>query len=311
MEVLQYICVMSESVSGSLVFQLETYNLDTNLTLTLPVTGIAAGSKPTDIAKKIDTQITTLLAASGASFTHITYPNQDLYGEFSVTHTDHIVCVMSQCDFEISLASSSCKAKVEISDEPLLASLYEVKEAFETDCGGDCDDSDEAIISKIRSGSAWLTAYLNNNIVMSTYLLHEIGDDNEGFFTKNKPLWDYYSPAIKSRYRNYTPTRAPFRVTKNQLSAGDREQGFIAYSNYQTLVDVRQPFDEGNEIIIAYIAGQRHIPQIIKDCVVKFVYFKDNMGDTSKYTVEGTSEDTRSHLEILKGYLPFLKRYKQ
>jgi hypothetical protein len=313
-EQLQYISVMTDAASGDLTLELETYNLPTNLLLTLPVTGIVTNSSPKSTAAKIESQVNTLLAASGASFTHIYFDVDCASGEFNLTRTDHVVCFMSQSDFEVRVSANTCKVKVDISSEPLLASVEDVRDQLSDPCSSDeCSSSDDVIIARIRSASSWLTSYLNNKIVRTTYLHNFIGSDDRGTYVKNRPLINYYTPAVRWKYPNpmWNWTNPITRISKCSFNAVDSPLfGYIVYKNAQGIIDLPQPYEDGNDIIIAYLAGHANIPQIIKDAMVKFIYFVDNMGEVDSFSVEGTSQKNLDFSEILKGYLPFLGRFK-
>lgn len=314
-ENLRYISVLSPAATaGDIVFNITTYNLETNLDINIVVSAATSYSEYT-LAGRILTELVSTFAASGASFVHIPYPNEDMVGEFAPTRSDHVVCIMSMCDWELDITSNPTGAMILASDDPALLTLSEgddfgIFEDIGCSTGVALTNTQKA--NRIAQGSARLIAYLNNNIVLSTYIHREIGNGNKFIQVKKRPLVNFYTPRSRPPFATgaYYPWVLPYTASRSSFGIDDPKLGMIAYLQDQNLVDIEKPFGDGNEIIVAYEAGYRKIPAIIKECAAKFTWFLDNNGSIAAESVEGVSETNRSIPDVLKGYSAFLKGYK-
>ena len=314
MEVLQYLSVVTPAAaSGSVVIRLESYDLETNVIINTTVTGIAATATCSDIAKSIYTQINLSLAAATATFDTIVCPTQDMVAKFNVTRTDQVLCIMSQCQFDAKIVSAPSGVNIDVGDNPIFLTVTEADDMSavpEADCETGTALTTAEKILWIKRASARLAAFLRNNIVLSTYLHNDIASGNGSVFVQKRPLANFFSPAIRYKYYTTYPTALVYMVTRSRFYVGNRSIGEIADNEHQLLVDTRQPFNEGNEVIIAYTAGYQHLPMIIQECAAKFSYFLSTNGELKSESIEGISNDYRSIPEVLQGFVPFLREYR-
>jgi hypothetical protein len=333
LENLQYVSVMTPpTATGVLTLTVQTYNVPTNLTLSYNITGLSPADTEISTSIKIYTQLVAglsgsqvyLPAASGPDGSldeylvnstlgsAVFFPNQPVVAMFDVQRTDHCVALTSQCEYDLNITTNTVGAIIPVAANPTpitLADAYTQGGFPLINCNTGATYSNTDIVSQLGYASARFLGYLDNNIIMTTYFYYDVTSGGPCIFVDKKPLTDFYVPSVKFKFSQRYPFNFPYPVDKDAFHVGSRDLGLIEYNHWQDMIDIQQPFDEGNELIIPYIAGYYHIPPIIKECIVEFMSFTNNNSSLVSSSIDGVANVYRSMPEILKGYIPFIRKY--
>lgn len=317
MENLQYISfVQGATSSGTLAFLLETYDLAANISLNLSVSGIAGNETPTALAFKVQTQLETALVQNGYDFDGtLYYADQTRTALFDVNRTEQVVSVFSQSSFAVSVVSNSVGAEIVCKDIPLFVTLAEIntqarlKGPYQDYAGNNLSTAD--LIDLMTSASASLCSYLNNNIVWTTYVDTEVCKGTKSVFTRKYPLRDFYSPMIRRPYGMGFVIQSSYSMDPDVKAnfAVDANRREIYYRFSQDFFTAYEPFDDGNEMLLAYTAGYEKIPTAIKQAVFKFVEIVQFDPTTKSYKVEGFEHTYNSPNDIFKSMNSLLAGY--
>lgn len=311
MDSIQYLSVMvGPAASGSLELTLDSYDLDANISLAISVSGISGSEDPNDLAFKIQTQLNTALVQNDYRFAgELYFADQSRTARFDVNRTEHVVSISSQTSFNLSLGASTTGAKLVIEDFPVPATVDEVEKQYLfkgplQDYAGNTLSEDN-LIEKIKIASAALIQYLSNNIVTTTYIDYQICYGTSSVFTRKYPLKDFYIPVIRR------PDGYYFAYDSNLISPLGPKAVYgidkgnyreIAYRYAQDFFHAYEPFDKGNEMMLAYKAGYDRIPHAIKQALVLFMDMIDYDPTTKSYTVEGFTMNKGSAGDVY-GYI--------
>lgn len=326
MQTLQYISVMvPPASSGTYNLELETFDLQANVTLTLAVSGVVPTTS-FNFANQIATQFTTYLAQNGMLFDNVppnqplqsttpflSFPDQPYNAMFNVTWTEHVVCIMSQCNFEVRVASNSTGANTQIDWQPILVDL-ETAEALAVNLGSSWDDScgdeltDAQKINVLKYASSEMVSALNNNIVLTTYLYYEITNGSDSINLYKTPVRDFFPPVIRPPDLFATPQAVYYASVKSNFAL-DRNRGILTYRFAQNFLFNYEPYDIYNEIMVAYIGGYQRIPSVIKEYTVKLSNliaisdeYSEMAGESSRFKFRNINEIINSWGNMLKGY---------
>ena len=326
MQTLQCISFMTAATGpGALQVQLQTYDLLANVTVTLNVSGIAGNETTFQLGQIVNTQLNTFLFQNKMAYQNIpplgtsqiippflSFPDQAYNAMFNVTWTEHVVTVMSQCNFSITITSNTIGCKTWVDWNPVLVDLPTAKTdgavlniLWEDPYGNLL--SDDQIITNLVTASSKMCNFLRNNIVLTTYLYYEISNGQKSVFLPKIPVRDFFAPVI----------RRPIIFSIQQITANatvksnfmlDRNRGELGYRFSQDFLYSVEPFDDGNEVMIAYVSGFQRIPSVIKEYTIKLgrtardSEFDSMQGEGSRFNFKST-ENT------LKGWAAWLSPY--
>lgn len=286
----QFISVMSSANSvGALDLNLTTYDLQANISLTLSVSGITGTETENQLAYKCFTQLNTRLAQLGYQYPNIppinintvvqpylAFPDQVMYPFFSVNYCDNIVNIAGQSNFSVSVTNNATGAKVVSSNNPILITLAEAR--YKARWLGlsflNADGSaytDNQLTDLLQMSSEYLTSFLNNYIVPVTYMYYEITQGTRSVFVQKGPIIDFFPPVARRPSFLFSLAMGFIFGTYKGNFAIDKSRNEIYYRYAQDFVLNYEPFDDGNEIMIPYIAGHKQIPNIIKDYTLNFI----------------------------------------
>jgi hypothetical protein len=302
----QYISIVSNcAASGSLVFTIETQDLASDLSITLNVSGLIGTETSTSLASKIYTQLNTTFVQQEINFDgSVFFPDNALEARFDANRTEHVINIFSQCNYSISVVNTT-GADIVIADHPVPLTIEELdrfctatKKVLSSSCGDDL--SDEGKVDLLTLASAGLCAYLNNNIALTTYLYSEVCKGTKSIFTNKKPLRDFWAPTVRRPYgMAFILQSAPSLDPDNKVNyAIDSNREEIYYRFAQDMFESYEPFDDGNEVLLPYIAGYPKFPTVIKQCLLQFIGFIDYDPTTKSYKAEGFEHVMNSPSDI-------------
>lgn len=260
-----------------LTFSFETYNAETNIVLVATVTGITTSMSEIDVALEIENQLTDLLPA----YSGVPVFSTDAYeATFRVTRTSHSVCVWSQAQFRTQLTENNTGAKLKISPTPVLMTVARANalnggftgSAFGT-LSGTALTTDQTI-DMLESVSAELIGYLNNNIVISTYLGEFRTDGYKSIFTSPTPGVAIDTPTVRRKYA-YEIWAIPQYgyLAYNWI----RHSGQLNFRYNENFVNAGEPFELDNEVRVTFTAGEFDIPVAIEKCLIHLTQLGINM----------------------------------
>lgn len=309
-----YISVLTAaSGAGTILFHLETFNAQTNIALTIPVTSTGAPDEIT-LALRIQNQVNTILVQASASYQGgPVFSDQEPQATFDVTRSDHCVCIWSQAEFRLRMDSNDTGAQIRIGPSPTLITLPKAK-AYAPLMGvtfsdfNEVDLTDDQIIQLLEIASDQIGRLINNNIVISTYLHEAIGNMVGTMRLGKGPLVDWDVPYI----------RRPYIILITAIPLG---QSAIAYNvvrnlklvNYRftnSLMNLLDPYEMNNEIKMTYRAGFMNIPTIVQEKVIQMASIMLN--DANVKTLKGGSFSVEFRLptEVLDSIARELKFYR-
>lgn len=283
----QFLSVMASAASaGNLTLILETYDLQANITLSLSVSGITGTETENQLAFKCFTQMNTILSQNNYSYPnvppsgqdttiqqYISFPDQPMYPSFALTRTDHVMCVSSQCDFSLLITTNTTGAKIVVSSDPALLTVTQARNlrlglrANYEDMDG-TPYTDDQLIQIIQAASSNLCSYLKTYVVATTYMYGEVTQGTKSVFTPKGPIIDFFPPVARRPNGIFTIMIGIIWGSYKSNFAVDKERNEIYYRYAQDFLFNLEPFDDGNEIMIPYIAGYKKIPPIIQASVV-------------------------------------------
>lgn len=312
MENLQYISFVSAATStGSLSFLLETQELNSNVSLTLSVSGISGSESPEALAIKTYTQFRTALTQQGYKFEgELYYADLDKSAKFDIQRTENIVSVFSQTTFTLSASTNTIGCDLSINPHPLLLTLNDYTTVNRI--GGLSGSTVTAQkIEDISFASSVLCSYLKNNIVNSTYIDTEITSGKVSIFTRKFPLRDFYAPTVRRAYGMSFVIQSSFQFSPDikRNFAIDNNRREIKYRYSQDFFNAYEPFDDGNEVMLAYIAGYDKIPANLKLAAMKFLDLVSWDATTKSYKVEGFEKQFNTFGDVYKGMGMLISSY--
>jgi len=314
--------------AGSLYLTLQTQwdpNLLAPSTLTLAVSGITGTEGTQQLAGIVNTQLQTFLYQNNAAFLNVppnnpnstippqlTFPDQIKNILYNVAGCEHVVSIGGQLDFTLSINSTGCGSQTVVDSHPVLVDLQTAKDeaaiwgvVWEDYYGNDL--TDQQIIDKISDASARLCAHMNNNIVPSTYIHYETGNGMKDIYLCKYPILDFFPPVIR-RPIIFAVQQVTSNATVKQNYIPERGSGWLRYRFAQDFVDNVEPWDNGNECMIAYIGGYWRIPRVIKSYVVKLSKLVHS-DEFKSVRGEGTDANYKSTVETLSSWANFLYEY--
>jgi hypothetical protein len=314
----QYISVVSNcAANGSLVFTIETQDLASDVSITLNVSGLTGSETASSLASKVYTQLNTIFVQEEVEFDgSVFFSDNTLEARFDANRTENVINIFSQCNYSITVENET-GAEIVVADNPVPLTIEELDRFYTatgkslTDsCGNDM--SDEAKVDLLTLSSAGLCAYLNNNVVLSTYLDSEVCKGTKSVFTRKKPLRDFWAPTVRRPYgMAFILESAPSVDPDNKINyAIDANREEIYYRFAQDMFESYEPFDDGNEILLPYIAGYPKIPTVIKQCILQFISFIDYDPTTKSYKAEGFEHVMNSPSDIYNSMNQILGTYR-
>lgn len=313
----QFLSFMTGSSSaGALTVRIETYDLLANVTLTLSVSGITSTETTSSLANKVYTQLSTYLVQQERNYPNtppkasnstieafLSYAEQAMVGMFNVTWTDHVVCIASQCDFAVSLTTNTTGSLIEIDSHPVLldlAAAQTLNTVWEDDSGTAL--TNQQIINLLKYSSARLVAHLRNNIVLTTYLHNEICSGSDSIQFAKRPVRDFLPPHVRCwSVWSYVSSKYNFAL--------DRRYGILKYGYSQPLVKAYEPFDYGNEVLIAYVSGYTKIPTILQQIVVDVSTSTSINSDYKSMAADGSKFEFFAPADTWKEWAIYLSEY--
>jgi hypothetical protein len=312
--------------AGALTVQLDTTDLQVNVSIVLNVSGITGTETENQLSFKVYTQLITYYTQNNYLYSNIppgnfnsqfppylAFPDQIMLPLFSITRTDHCICIMSQCAFEVSTPVNATGSDIEILDVGVLCTLADAKNMipvmnlnFQDPSGNPLTDAQ--LIYMLKMASSGLIKFLRNFVVSSTILEYYIGFGTSTLFVKKTPMIDFYPPVIRRPTILSIQQLTTFGTVKSNFAC-DRNMGSIYYRFSQTFLDNIEPFEDGNEIMIAYIAGYKKIPMIIKEYVMRFAGFLCSNNEYESSESEGFKTDIRSRDDVLGSFSAELHDY--
>ena len=288
----QYISVMNmvdpTIALGFVNFQITTQDGYPNVSFTFSASA-ASGMCENDLAQSIVDSLNFTLATTFVSTQDPSNPQQPttiplLYGGypafssmipppcFAAYITDNIVSIWSQCRFNVRILSNTGNNIVSVNPNPIYTTLADAKD-MATVMGIDFEDNsenpltDQQLTILLRNASAQLIALLRNPIVINNYLERFIGNTTGSIFLKYKPCMNYDLPNIR---RPYIIGVTTVLITKSPVSYDwDPTTGLFSYRFTNDLIEIAEPFDQGNEIVMTYRAGYQNVPSIIKEKTIE------------------------------------------
>lgn len=316
---LSVLSTLASSVSsGNVTFTLTSYNVSPNVSFTISASGLQADTE-IDLARKIYDGFVSYLTVNNCYYPLSPTPlfSGDLPAAlFTVTRTDNILCIWSQCQYSLTVTTNQWQNKIKITPSPLFLTVAEAR-SYAILLGIALEDTngttltDDQVIQLVQSASDQVTRFLNNNLVLSNYLHEAIGKTTGSIKLKKKPVWDYDAP----RVRRTDIGSLSSTLINSGVSAFDivRDLGILNYRCTNSLIDVCEPFEINNEIKITYRAGYMNIPDLVKEKTMQVMALILESGFTGGFkTLKGGSFeldtfDPLQQLKFLFAQLMFLK----
>lgn len=260
--------------SGTVSLYLQTYDAaPTNVAFAIQVTGITTSMDEIAIAYQFHSQMACAIYLNNCTYMGTpAFSCEPYQAQFQVTRTENSVCLWSQARFRLYTTADTTGGIYRLAPNPLLLTVAEARRKGAI--GGVCwvnwyDNSafsSSEISDAIEEASAELIGYLQNNIVISTYLFEMRGKQVSRVFTRPLP-GIYNDPPIIRRKNLYEVYSIP------QYSAlaynWVRSTGELEFRFAQTYINAGEPFALDNEIRMTFIAGETFIPNAIKKAVVQ------------------------------------------
>ncbi len=268
-----YLSVMTPAASsGDITLEVETYDAEENLTLSCEVTGITTDMTEIDIAKAIEEQLNTTIAAASAEYDGIPkLSSEDYEATFQVTRTEHVLCLWSQAQFSLIEDANTTGNILKLSTTPCLLTVAKARRVA-TVCGVTLVNADTAtaftsseIADYIEMACADLIGVLRNNVVISTYLGEFRTNQTKSVQLRPLPLVSIDNPKVRRKVmfeRIWQPSFTDDAYNKI------KSKGEINFRDSQLFVERGEPFDMDNEVRISYTAGHFHIPTEIQRAVL-------------------------------------------
>jgi hypothetical protein len=299
--------------SGNLGLSIVTYDANPNLTLTATVTGLSTSDTEITAAEKIRSQMTTILAQNTATYSGIpTLLTDSPSATFRLTRTDHSICFFSECQFDLTVSSNTTGAIFNIGSSPTLLTNDDARdlgalvgEEFEDSNGTAFSEAQLALLLSVVS--AKLIYLIHNPIVASTYRFETWTEWTRGVKLPKTPLISLDPPVIQSPI--YPMFLMTSETTPETLSLFHIESktGWLMYKAAQEIFLDYEPFDYNNFFRVSYVAGERKIPDIIKQIIVELVSVTTEEDASGLSLAGGTFKvDTKSALETVKSNLIYL-----
>lgn len=311
-----YLSVMSPAASsGSLTFQLDTFDADFNLQgLVATVTGITAGMAETDVAIQIQNQLATQFPVySGAP----RFSAEAYAATFRVTRTEHCVCIWSQAQFRLQLTSDTVGCNLTMADVPLLATCNRLLYLYGGFAGGVVNGfanlagytlTTSQLIALIEAISSEVIGYLNNHVVISTYLGEWRTDGVKSVFTSPTPGLSIDQPVIrrKNLYEMYSIPQYS-QLAYNWI----RHTGQLTFRFNQNFINAGEPFELDNEVRVSFVAGEFVIPTAIQRCMLELAKFGLNSNSGLDEIGGGSFRARfRKYSENLEHYFRPIRQYR-
>lgn len=312
-----FISVLSPVASANVLsFDINTYNLDSNISLTFSASGLSINDTCSQTAAKITTQLNTFFVQNEINFTGTcSYDDQAMQGKFLSTRSEHVSQSWSQCDFEITQNTNTTGAIVKIKSRPALLTVSEARTLASvtglsyTDADGN-NLTDDQVADLICIASADLCSFLKNNIVVTPYLQHQITDWQYSVFLKKTPVRNFYAPQSRLPLIFSITTAALYSTAKQNYSL-DPATGELSYRFAQNYLYMYEPFDWQNEILIVYISGFFTIPDEIKNVLGSYMaqlvdrYQRDvssYRGGSFAINYSNSSDGFNEYISILRNF---------
>lgn len=271
---LRFVNFQTPASVGTMVFNLVTFDADTNVNLTFTVSATAAQTE-NQIAYLAQQSFNTGLTTAGLNFSQPVFYDQQPTADARVTRTEHCLAVFSEAQFELTLVSNTTGSKVIIGSNPILAtnadfaaraSFLDVGTINAT--GGALSNDEIALI--LNMSSAEITTILKNNIVSATYIYEEITNYTTSIFLPKLPLITVDRAMIR---QPGFPLLVLGMEDLQSNYAVDRQSGEMTYRFSQNLLYYYEPFDLNNDFKVSYTAGYKAIPNEIKDIAIQLISY--------------------------------------
>jgi hypothetical protein len=271
-----------------------TYFPYPNVTITGNVTGLLPTDSESDICYKLSTQISIIIDQNGYTFHG--NPNSVAGGPkpfFRVTRTDHVMSIFSECQFDFDVSADTTGGIYLNQATPVLCTVAFARTFGKFTAQNWVDPvtfapfSDQDVANSLSAASADFVAETLNEIILSNYI-HEIDcRGTSGTYTKHRPIQYLDAPYIqRPDIYSFLSSVSPEPMTPYFQGW---ENGFLDYRFHQDMLMAYEPFDEGNIFRLAYVAGEKKIPDIIQQCIVRLTLlqtvnplFTEIQGGTSR-----------------------------
>ena len=264
-----YSILTPPTASGDLDITLETLDAETNITFTTTISLTSAMSE-VEVAREIEDGLNLSLGTNSASYEGSPAFSDDPYqATFQITRSDHVLCIWSQAQFEITENYISLGGFAKASTSPVWVTI-EKAESHNGGCflGRNGLPMETSMIADYLEGScAEVASMLKNNIVLSTYLGEYSTKQTQAIFTSPTPGVSIDTPIIKRKYfyeNVWTVEYLP--ISYNWI----RRTGRLQYRPDEIFNLIPEAFDLGNEVRVTFIAGYSHIPVEIQRAAVTY-----------------------------------------
>lgn len=266
---------MTEAASaGSYLFEIESLDATSNLTISASATGMYTTDSEIDIAEKIASQLYTILTQNEANFDDDPTPrflDEGWEATYRINRTDHVVSFWSQARFKIKVIDNECGNVLKIADSPCLVTVGEARaqgvytnQSYTNSAGTVL--TDDQIADLILTMSAEFISMIKNPIVAAGYIQTITGRDYLGTQLKPKPGISIDEP--RSRYRDRGELVDQEQYLTNSF-IWDAESNTVEYRWSNNFIRVRDPYSMGTYTLHTYVAGYMNIPSAIKRAVLQ------------------------------------------
>jgi hypothetical protein len=264
----QFLSVLKgPSADGDITVNIESFDADENVNITTANIAVTDEDNEITVAKAINTAIGTLLTAEGAAFSSPTSSSDTPLATFKHTRTDHVTCLWSQAQFAATVDVASTGAVIAVQPSPGLMTSPEV-ESYAPICGVVLADSDgndfgeDQISFLLQLVSDELCKKINNPLVLTTQLEQMIANGTDRIQLKVRPVINFERPFAKRPGWSFGDYNfLEYEVGSFRLNS---RLGTLQYPNGSMLIETREPFAKGNEVLVVYTAGYQNIPLAVK-----------------------------------------------
>jgi hypothetical protein len=312
--------------AGTLTIELDTNDLYPNVSIVLNVSGITGTETENQLSFEVYTQLTTYYTQTNHLYynvppgnfdtqfpPYLSFPDQVSLPLFGITRTDHVICIMSQCGFDITISNNTTGSTIVQGDTGVLLTVKDfnniapITQTVTTDVNG-TPFTEAQIIYMLNLASSDVIKFLRNFITSTTILEYNVCNGERDWYTKKSPIIDFYAPVVRRPTILSIQQITTFGTVKSNFSC-DRNRGRISYRFAQDFLVSQEPFEQGNEVMIAYIAGYKKIPLIIKEYVMRFTAFLCNNNEYEDLDSEGYKTTIKARLDVLKSFTAELSEY--
>lgn len=262
----------SASASGGFSVQLQTFNAESNITLTLVATGITAGMGETDMAQTANTQFQTQLIQYGILYSGVpAFSSQTPQASFRIFNTDHVLTYWSEALFKLTLVTNTTGAQIKCDHEVYLITLTDFDSLVGVvDIGNTTLTTNQKILL-IKVASSQLTSALNNNFVICGFTNTTTGSWQTAIFLRGgRPVIDWDAPHVAF------PSAIPYSLypeapNPKLLWSLNPLTGQLFYKAWQNVANIVEPWSLNNECKTSYYAGNFNLPGALLFGIIQII----------------------------------------